>query len=335
MPAVDGVRARSSYAAPVPSPPLVVVPNGTLLVIGGAEDKLGPRVLLRRFVDLAGGRGARIALVPTASSLRDEIVELYDGLFRSLGAAEVVLLRPESRSEARSAGLARALDDVSGIFMTGGNQLKLAAVVGGTRFGEGIRSAYDRGAVVAGTSAGASIVSEHMVAFGTEGATPKQRMSQLAAGLGLLPGVIVDQHFGQRNRYGRLLSLVAQSPSLLGIGLDEDTGALVRGGRVLEVVGRGAVLVVDGRDVVSDAHEAKRHAPLLVSGAVVHTLPAGAVFDLAERRLLAYPGSSTGGAAVVADGRAVSRRVAAEGAHSDAPEQARRRSTRRHQKEES
>jgi len=126
-----------------------------------------------------------------------------------------------------------------------------------------------------------------MIAFGSGGATPRQRMSQLAVGLGLVPGVVIDQHFEQRNRYGRLLSLVAQSPSLLGIGIDEDTAAVIREGR-LEVVGRGSVTVVDGRSLVSNAYEAKRTAPLLVSGAVLHVLPAGSVFDVKARSLVRF-----------------------------------------------
>jgi cyanophycinase len=127
-----------------------------------------------------------------------------------------------------------------------------------------------------------------MVAFGASGATPKNRISQLARGLGLLPGVVVDQHFDQRNRYGRLLSLVAQNPSLLGMGVDEDTAAVITGGRVLEVVGRGSVFVVDGRAAITNAAAATRTSPLLVSGAVVHALPVGARFDLVEARLLDF-----------------------------------------------
>ena len=117
-----------------------------------------------------------------------------------------------------------------------------------------------------------------MVAFGTGGSTPKQRMTQLAAGLGLIRDVVIDQHFGQRNRYGRLLMLVAQSPGLLGIGVDEDTGAVFTeedGAEIMRVVGRGVVTVFDGRNVVSNAHEARRTAPLLASGVVMHVLPAG------------------------------------------------------------
>src|SRR6266511_2298238 len=174
----------------------------------------------------------------------------------------------------------------SGIFLTGGNQLRLAMVVGGTAMGRALTEAYLRGAVVAGTSAGASALAEHMVSFGRPGETPRQRMGQLAGGLGLLPGVVVDQHFGQRNRIGRLLAMVAQSPALLGVGVDEDTAAVIGGDGVLEVIGRGAVTVVDGSNVVSDAYEVRQHRPVLVSGAVLHALPPGYRFDLTERKLL-------------------------------------------------
>ena len=177
--------------------------------------------------------------------------------------------------------------------MTGGNQLKLSAIINGTAFGEAIRHAHHRGVTIGGTSAGASIQSSHMVAFGTGGSTPKQRMTQLAAGLGLLTDCVIDQHFAQRNRYGRLLMLVAQSPNLLGIGVDEDTAAIVRDDRRLEVVGRGAVTIIDGTDMTSNAHEAKRTEPLLVSGARLHVLPAGAKFDLMKRALIADRGASS------------------------------------------
>jgi len=263
--------------------------RGPLLAIGGAEDKLGRREVLSTFVRLAGGPDAKIAVVPTASSLGPEIVEVYDALFRKLGARDVVGARPETREEAEDPAFVGLLDDVTGIFMTGGNQLKLSAIVNGTAFGEAIRAAHDRGVAVGGTSAGASIQSSHMVAFGPGGSTPKQRMTQLAAGLGLVRDVVIDQHFGQRNRYGRLLMLVAQSPGLLGLGVDEDTAALITeedGAEVLRVVGRGVVTVFDGRAVVSNAHEARRSSPLLASGVVLHVLPAGSVFDLTAKALV-------------------------------------------------
>jgi cyanophycinase len=263
--------------------------RGPLMIIGGAEDKLRRRSVLTEFVRAAGGAGAKIAVIATASSLGPEVVEVYDALFRKLGAAQVVSARPESREQASDPAYIDVLDDVTGIFMTGGNQLKLSGVINGTPFGEAIRAAHERGVVVAGTSAGASIQSSHMVAFGVGGATPKQRMTQVAAGLGLLDSSVIDQHFEQRNRYGRLLMIVAQSPQLLGMGVDEDTAAVVTfdGERqVLDVIGRGAVTIFDPAHVVTDAHEAPRSRPLLASGVVLHVLPAGSRFDLSARALI-------------------------------------------------
>jgi len=236
---------------------------GTLFAIGGAEAKVRRRTVLGAFV-AAAGADARIAVVSSASSLGVEVVEVYRTVFTALGAREVISLRPESRAQARDPDLVESLRTVSAIFMTGGNQLKLSSLITGTAFGDAIQEAYQRGVVVGGTSAGASILAEHMIAFGAGGSTPKQRMSQLSAGLGLLRGVVIDQHFEQRNRYGRLLSLVAQSPSLLGLGIDEDTAAVIHDGDRLEVIGRGAVTVVDGQHLVSNAFAAKRTAPLLV-----------------------------------------------------------------------
>ncbi len=261
--------------------------SGTLYVIGGAEDRLKRPTVLRHFVDACGGADALIAVVPSASSLGPEIVDVYVALFERLGAGKVFGVRPESRDEANLPALAAELDMVTGIFMTGGNQLKLSGIVNGTVFGDALVAAHRRGVTIGGTSAGASIQSSHMVAFGTGGSTPKQRMTQLAAGLGMLEDCVIDQHFAQRNRYGRLLMLVAQSPNLLGIGVDEDTAAVVTGDRTLDVVGRGVVTIVDGRHLITNAHEAKRTAPLLVSGATLHVLPVGARFDLVSRQLVA------------------------------------------------
>jgi len=262
---------------------------GPLLAIGGAEDKLGKRDVLGRFVEYAGSADARIAVIPTASALGPDVVDLYSALFRRLGAGSVAGVWPETRADAENPKFVAELDEVTGIFMTGGNQLKLSQVITGTAFGQAILDANACGVTVGGTSAGASILSTHMVAFGSGGAAPKQRMTQLAAGLGLLDGCVIDQHFAQRNRYGRLLMLVAQSPSLLGIGVDEDTAAIIHDSSMLEVAGRGVVTVVDGSRVRTNAHAARHTAPLLISDAVLHVLPTGSVFDLTERTLLVSP----------------------------------------------
>jgi cyanophycinase len=305
---------------------------GHLLIIGGAEDKLRQRQILSRFTSLAGGAEARVAIVSTASSLGDEATELYISLFRQLGIPDVRGLRPLSREDANDASAVEAVNDATGVFMTGGNQLRLSSVIGGTALGRAIVDRHKHGAIVAGTSAGASAISTHMVAFGTSGTTPKQRMTQMSAGLGLLPGVIIDQHFEQRNRIGRLLALIAQSPALLGMGIDEDTAALVSPSGVMEVLGKGSVTILDPARLQTDAYEVKRHRPMMVSGVVLHSLPSGYRFDLRRRRLLAPlrpVSASERDLAKLASAsnvtRKLIRRIAAEGADDTAPERARRR----------
>jgi cyanophycinase len=260
------------------------------MIVGGAEDKLRDRVILSRFVALAGGPEAHIVVISTASSLGDQATELYRDLFASMGVERTSGLRPLTREEANDPEAATLLADATGVFLTGGNQLRLASVIGGTRLGEALRAANERGAVIGGTSAGASAVSTHMIAYGASGATPKHRMAQVSAGLGLLAGVVVDQHFEQRTRLGRLLSAIAQSPSLVGLGLDEDTAAIVYANRTMEVFGLGAVTVVDGSRMSTDAFRLRGRKPMMVSGAILHSIPSGYWFDLRSRRLLADTG---------------------------------------------
>ncbi len=260
----------------------------TLFVIGGAEDRVGRASLLRQFVKLSGGRRARLVLVPTASSFQDEVVDSYTEVFTRLGAPGVGVVNPATRQDSHDPELVARIDGATGIFLSGGSQLRLSQLLPGTPLGEALHRAHDRGAVIGGTSAGASIMSDFMISMGDEGITPRQRASQISAGLGLVRGVVVDQHFDQRSRYGRLMSVIAPSPHLLGIGIDEDTAMVVTDGREFTVRGSGAVFVVDCTTAVTDAPDARAGAPVLVSGATVHTLPAGATFDLAERRLTAF-----------------------------------------------
>ena len=260
---------------------------GPVMVIGGAEDKMRDKLILNRFARFAGGNDGHVAVISTASSLGHEATEVYRTLFLGLGIGTVTGLHPEERDEADDPVAAKVLADATGVFLTGGNQSRLTQVVAGTRLGDAIANAHDRGAVLAGTSAGASAMASHMVAYGQTGTTPKNRMVQLSAGLGILDGLVIDQHFEQRGRIGRLLALVAQSPSLLGVGVDEDTCAIVFADKTLHVIGRGAVTIVDGRQVTTDAYRGKGYRPLLVSGAILHSLPSGTWFDLRARELLA------------------------------------------------
>jgi len=263
--------------------------EGHVMIIGGAEDKVRERVILTRFIKLAGGPDARIAVISTASSLGPLAGEMYRRVFGELGAAEVHPIHAWTRAEANDKEAARTVADATGIFLTGGNQLRLSSTIGGTALAQQIVRRHREGTVIAGTSAGASAMSTHMVAFGASGATPKQRMVQMAAGLGILPGVIVDQHFEARNRLGRLLAIIASNPSLLGIGVDEDTAGVVGPDRVMEVIGRRSVTILDGAASETDAWEVKAHKPVMISNVVLHSLPQGYRFDLERRERVAAP----------------------------------------------
>lgn len=258
--------------------------RGPLLLIGGAEDKLGSRIILARFIQLAGGSSARIAIVATASAYHDLVGHRYVALFSNLGAASVELLQLHERADAQRRDTLALLAEATGIFITGGDQLKLTAVLGGTPVADYIRRASRRGAVVAGTSAGASVAAEHMVAYGAGGFPPRKSMMHFAPGLGLIAGVVVDQHFGARMRTGRLFAAIAHNPELIGIGLDEDTAAEIDAHDCLTVLGRGAVMIADAADLsYSDIYEAPEHAPLAMFGLRLHVLTSGYRYELANR----------------------------------------------------
>lgn len=258
--------------------------HGSLLLIGGAEDKVGSRTILSRFVQLAGGRGAQIVVVATASSFHDLVGQRYVSLFTALGAAHVEVLTVRDRDEARHAEPLAQLDAATGIFITGGDQLKLTAIIGGTPVAQHIRQRYAAGCVFGGTSAGASVAADHMMAYGASGIPPRKAMMQFAPGLGLISGVVIDQHFGARGRAGRLLTAVAHNPDLLGIGLDEDTAIEIEPNGWMTVLGRGSVLIIDGTEMsYTDIHRVSDNAPLTIFGMRMHVLSTGYHYDIRTR----------------------------------------------------
>ena len=263
--------------------------DGSVMIIGGAEDKVRDRVILGRFVELAGGSDGIVVIISTASSLGFVAGERYREVFTGLGIGTVRPLHAMTRTQANDEGYVRQVRDATGVFLTGGNQLRLSSTIGGTLLADAVLERFRAGAVVAGTSAGASAMSSHMIAFGASGGTPKHRMAALAAGLGVLPSVIVDQHFQQRNRYGRLLSVIAQNPSLLGLGVDEDTAGVVDPDGIMEVIGRGSVTIIDGAGAETDAWEVKGHRPVMISGVILHALTSGYKFDLRRRERISTP----------------------------------------------
>ncbi len=262
--------------------------RGFIVPIGGAEEKLRDRVILRRFAEICGRRTGEIAVIPTASRL-SETGRDYVRLFRDLKVRSVKLLDIQSRSDCERGEYLRILERADGVFMTGGDQLRLSTVIGGTPVAEALLAQNRRGLHVAGTSAGAAFLSAHMIAFGDDGPTPRFDMVTLCPGLGLTGQVIVDQHFRQRNRLGRLLAAISYNPAVIGLGIDEDTAAFIGPDDTLTVCGSGGITVVDPAEVdYSSMDQASHKKPVSVTGLRLHVLITGGTFHLATRR--ATPG---------------------------------------------
>ena len=263
--------------------------RGWIVAIGGAENKENDRHILERFVRVSGGRHADIVVIPTASSIH-ETGPRYEQLFQELGAERVAVMDFDTRRDCQEGGRLRRLEEASGIFFTGGNQLRLTTLLGGTPVARLVRQRNAQGVTVGGTSAGASILSEHMIAFGDEGSAVISGSVRLAPGLGLTNRFIIDQHFRQRDRLGRLLTALAYNPFAVGIGLDEDTGAFIGPDETIEVEGSGGVTIVDGADVsFSSMGQVAEGQPVCMLGLRLHVLVAGATFNLHTR--VAEPGA--------------------------------------------
>ena len=261
--------------------------RGHICPIGGAEDKVGDELILRRFVELAGGKRTHIAIIPTASELSDT-GRRYEKVFRDLHAGDVQVQAFDTRQACEDEGALQALDHATAVFLTGGSQMRLSATLGGTAVATQLRRMNARGVHVAGTSAGAAFTSEHMIAYGDEGPTPRAGMVSLAPGLGLTNRVIVDQHFRQRDRIGRLLAALAFNPFAVGVGVDEDTAAFIGPDETLEVVGSGAITIVDPKKLeFSSIDGAKRGEPICMTGVTLHVLIHGATFQLSTREATA------------------------------------------------
>lgn len=257
--------------------------RGYIIPIGGAEEKLDNPQILDRFVDLCGGRQSRIGIIPTASEL-DDTGRNYEKLFRKLGVKHAKVLQFITREDCQSGPDIDYISKCDGVFMTGGNQLRLSTTLGGTTVAQLIRRRNAAGMHVAGTSAGAAFMPEHMIAGGAEGSTPSPDLVTMAPGLGLTNACIIDQHFRQRDRLGRLLTALAYNPFAVGIGLDEDTAAFIRAGDQLEVVGSGGITVIDPTDLgYSSMDRARRGEPVSLIGVKLHILVAGGRYDIVTR----------------------------------------------------
>jgi cyanophycinase len=258
--------------------------RGWMIPIGGAEDKEGSPQILSRFLALAGGDAADIVIIPTASMLHSTGPR-YERLFSDLGVRRASTLDFDTRRDAEEGGRLERLSQATGVFFTGGNQLRLSTLVGGTSVAKLVRQLNAAGVPVAGTSAGAAFMCEHMIAFGDDGSTPIAGSVRLAPGLGLTNRVVIDQHFRQRDRLGRLLTALAYNPFAVGIGLDEDTAAFIAPDNVVHVEGSGGITVVDAADVqFSSMDSVDEGRTVCLIGVKLHILTQGATFNLHTRQ---------------------------------------------------
>lgn len=257
--------------------------HGHLVIIGGCEDRQHDKAILSRFVELSGGAHARIVVITAASAKAEEMWQVYDRAFAAIGVRQCQHLHLQSRRDANDEQHIAAIAEADGIFMTGGDQKRLLALIGGTALDAEMHTALKlRGACIGGTSAGASAMSGHMLAQGRAEFQPEKGAVSLGAGLGFLHKVVIDQHFSERQRLARLLSVVAANPYLQGIGIDEDTALVVERGVGIEVLGEGAVTIVDGRHMATNIAEIHDHMTPELIDVRLHLLPSGSKYRLPD-----------------------------------------------------
>ncbi|NJM70956.1 MAG: cyanophycinase [Scytonema sp. RU_4_4] len=255
-----------------------------LVIIGGAEDKEADCHILREFIRRAGSTKARLVIMTAATELPREVGENYIRVFERLGAEDVRIVDTETREDASSSTALEAIEKATGVFFTGGDQARITNVLKDTELDAAIHKRFSEGIVVGGTSAGAAVMPDVMIVEGDSETNPRMEIVQLGPGLAFLPGVVIDQHFSQRGRLGRLVAALAQQPVVLGFGIDENTAMVVTNNE-FEVIGEGCITVVDDSEVMhSNVDDILKDEPLAVCGARLHILPHGYKFDLKTRK---------------------------------------------------
>ena len=259
--------------------------GGHLLVIGGAEDKYNERRILKKFLSLAGDEKADVLIVPVASDFPEFAADVYTQAFRNLGIAHPRVLRATSRQDIVNADVDKLLDGVTGIFMTGGDQMRLVSLLGGTKLAEKIRKMVrETDVVLAGTSAGAAAMSTSMIVRGEPSSHPHKNAVRLSPGLGFLKNIIIDQHFSERGRISRLITAVSFNPYNLGIGIDENTAIILDGKGILEVYGQGSTTIVDGSQIsFNEIAEVADNEAFSICGVQFHVLRDGLVYNYLDR----------------------------------------------------
>ena len=265
--------------------------GGHLLVIGGAEDKYNERRILKKFLELAGGEKAEVLIVPVASDFPEFAADVYTQAFRNLGVSNPRVLRATSRQDVFQADADVLLDGVTGVFMTGGDQMRLVSILGGTKFADKLRHMVrETNIVLAGTSAGAAGMSTSMIVRGESTPHPHKNSVRLSPGLGFLKNIIIDQHFTERGRISRLITAVSFNPYNLGIGIDENTAIILNKEGMMEVYGQGSITIVDGSQITyNEIAEVADNQEFSVCGVQLHVLRDGLFYDYLNRQPIQIP----------------------------------------------
>ncbi|MBE9036892.1 cyanophycinase [aff. Roholtiella sp. LEGE 12411] len=262
-----------------------------LVIIGGAEDKENDSQILREFVRRAGGTKACIVIMTAATELPREVGENYIRVFERLGAENVRIVDTESREDATSSTALEAIHKATGVFFTGGDQARITSILKDTEIDAAIHKRFSEGIVIAGTSAGAAVMPDKMIVEGDSQTNPRIEVVEMGPGLGFLPGVVIDQHFSQRGRLGRLIAALLQEPAVLGFGIDENTAMVVTDNQI-EVIGEGVVTIVDESEATyNNLDEILKDEPLAIFNSKLHILPNGYKFDLKTRQPILNNGS--------------------------------------------
>jgi cyanophycinase len=259
-----------------------------VMIIGGAEDKIHGRQILQTFFNRSGAGDARLAIIPSASREPAIIGNRYREIFIEMGAKQIEILDIRDRIQGEDPAWRSYLEECTGVFITGGDQLRLCGLIADTPVMEIIRMRAQLGEMtLAGTSAGAAVMGEHMIAGGGSGESPNRSLVDLTTGLGIVPEVIVDQHFHNRNRMARLMSAIAVHPDRMGIGIDEDTCAMFESDGSFQVIGKGTVTVIDPDQLsYTNQTHAEPNEPLSIHNLRVHILSHGDRYNLYKRNVV-------------------------------------------------
>ncbi|NWO10857.1 cyanophycinase [Chromohalobacter salexigens] len=260
---------------------------GHIVAIGGAEDRSSELAILKRVFELAPEDNHEVAVIATASSIPEQVLPSYEAAFERLGATQVHALDIQDRQQAAEADNAQLIKRSGVIFFTGGDQLRLTTVLGGSATLRAIRERLRAGAVVAGTSAGAAAMPSTMIYNGSASDALRKGAVNMTFGLGFVRGMVIDSHFLERGRFTRLMEVGASNPEQLGVGLGEDAAVIIYPNRILETIGPGHVIIIDSRDLASsNIAELEMGEPVAIENMILHAMVSGHGYDLDARRYL-------------------------------------------------